>query len=236
MPRVIIVDDEPLARQGLRHLLTLHKEFTLVGEAGSAGEAVRLVEEARPDAVFLDIEMADGNGFDVLRRLEPPPAIIFVTAHAKHAVEAFSVQAVDYLLKPVRPERLAAALARLSQQSNDKPSANASAGVLRIRIRSRDKSLRHSSLIALKAEGDYTRILLAEAAPLLVGTALGKLEQALPNPPFLRLSRSLIINQGRLSEVSYVNRDKTYLRFDGYADEISVGRNAALVLKTHLTD
>src|SRR5690606_18450790 len=122
MLRVILVDDERLARLGLRHLLAAHPEVEIVGEAARVSAAQELVREAKPDAVFLDIQMPGRNGFELLGGEAPAPKVIFFTAHAEHAVRAFDVHAVDYLLKPVSPARLADAVARLTavvQQQED---------------------------------------------------------------------------------------------------------------------
>jgi len=110
----LIVDDEPAARRGLRLLLARDPELAIVGEAGSGREAVRQLQALRPDLLLLDIEMPELDGFKVLaaRTGEPAPAVIFVTAHDEHALRAFRVNAVDYLLKPVEDERFWAAVAR----------------------------------------------------------------------------------------------------------------------------
>lgn len=231
MPDVILVDDEPLARQGLRTLLAAHPEVRIVGEAGSAAQAQALIEATRPDAVFLDIEMADATGLDLVRGLERAPAIIFVTAHAHHAVDAFAVQAVDYLLKPVRPERLAAALGRLSADPDARRATSAAEGVMHVKSRQRALSLRPSAVVALMAERDYTRIIPAHAATLLVKQPLSALDKTLAHPPFLRLGRSLVVNCQRLTEVRHIDRDETRLFFDGYPRPIVIGRAAAGIFR-----
>src|SRR5438552_13018389 len=110
--RVLIVDDEPLARLRLRRLLGEVGGVEVVGEAGSAAEARPLVAAAAPDLVLLDIQMPGEDGFALLRSLDPRPAVVFVTAYDRYAVQAFEENAVDYLLKPCRRERLEEALAR----------------------------------------------------------------------------------------------------------------------------
>src|SRR5262245_3689425 len=106
----LLVDDERLARQELRRLLGAHADVTIVGEASNADEAVARLAEPSIDLVFLDIQMPGGSGFDVLERIDRVPLVVFTTAFDEYAVRAFEVNAFDYLLKPVRPERLAAAL------------------------------------------------------------------------------------------------------------------------------
>jgi two-component system LytT family response regulator len=111
--RAVLVDDEPLARKRLRALLAAHPRVQIVGEAANGEEACQIIESLRPDLVFLDIQMPGLSGFDVLAQLRERPRIIFVTAHDEFAVKAFDEQALDYLLKPVEPERLARALTRM---------------------------------------------------------------------------------------------------------------------------
>ena len=113
--RALIVDDEPLARARLRGLLAKHADMQLVGECAEGGEAIATIDRMRPEVVFLDIQMTETSGLDVATTLtfEPRPAVVFVTAHECHALEAFDVQALDYLLKPFEEERFVATLERV---------------------------------------------------------------------------------------------------------------------------
>ncbi|NMO14560.1 response regulator transcription factor [Pyxidicoccus fallax] len=116
--RTLVVDDEPLAREGVRLLLANDPEVSVVGEAGNGPDAVRLIREQRPDLVLLDVQMPELNGFEVLARLAPGevPAVIFVTAYDRYALRAFDIHALDYLLKPFRDERFHDAVARAKAQ------------------------------------------------------------------------------------------------------------------------
>jgi two-component system LytT family response regulator len=116
--RTLIVDDEPLAREGLRLLLATDPEVSVVGEAGNGPDAVRLIREQRPDLVLLDVQMPELNGFEVLAHLGPAevPAVIFVTAYDRYALRAFDIHALDYLLKPFRDERFHDAVGRAKAQ------------------------------------------------------------------------------------------------------------------------
>ena len=113
--RALIVDDEPLARARLRGLLAKHADMQLVGECAEGGEAIATIDRMRPEVVFLDIQMTETSGLDVATTLtvEPRPAVVFVTAHESHALEAFDVQALDYLLKPFEEARFGATLERV---------------------------------------------------------------------------------------------------------------------------
>src|SRR5208282_5840371 len=115
--RAAVVDDEPLAREGVRLLLGRDPEVTVVGEAGNASEAVEVLDRARPQLVFLDVQMPGGDGFEVLSRAQPPlPLVVFVTAYDAHALQAFAVQALDYVLKPFDDERFGQALKRAKEE------------------------------------------------------------------------------------------------------------------------
>src|SRR5262245_58222603 len=118
MIRTAIVDDEPVAREGIRLWLADEPDVTVVGEAGTPSDAVALVLRERPDLLFLDVQMPDGDGFDVIEAIGPHhlPEVVFVTAHERHALRAFDVSALDFLLKPVREDRFRTALARARQE------------------------------------------------------------------------------------------------------------------------
>src|SRR5207244_5091654 len=118
--RTNVVDDEELARQVLRGLLHAHEEIAVVAECRNGLEAVKAVAEHKPDLLFLDVQMPKLTGFDVLELIAPDVPVIFVTAYDEYAMRAFEVHAVDYLLKPVGKERLAAALARIRNSNTEK--------------------------------------------------------------------------------------------------------------------
>src|SRR5215510_4456037 len=126
MIRTLIVDDEPFARQRIRRLLSLEENIEVVGEAASGREAIASIDALRPDLVFLDIQMPQVDGFAVARAvpLDRPPIIVFVTAYDEHALRAFDVHALDYLLKPVDPDRFHAAMDRVREQLADADAAD----------------------------------------------------------------------------------------------------------------
>ena len=116
MIRMLLVDDEELARSTMRRALAAIPDIEIAGEAGNGVEAIETIAELRPDAVLLDIEMPGFNGFEVVQQLANPPIIVFVTAYDEYAVRAFDANAIDYLLKPVQPERLEKTLARVRER------------------------------------------------------------------------------------------------------------------------
>ncbi|NVO14549.1 MAG: response regulator transcription factor [Rhodoplanes sp.] len=232
MLRVVIVDDEALARRGMRRLLAAHPAVDVVGEAASVKTAAELIRIEKPDAVFLDIEMRGDTGFDLVSGLDDPPDIVFVTAYDHYAVKAYDVSALDYLLKPVDPARLGAAVARLEKARTARQALRrGSAPVLHVKTNAKTVLVRIGAVVAMQAEGDYTRIFAANAPPLLAGQSLGKFEAQMPQPPFLRISRSLMVNIDRLVEIETIDRDTTRIGLDGCAESFVVGRIVAAKVK-----
>lgn len=228
MLRVAIVDDEALARRGMRRLLETHRQIEVIGEAASAKLAVELIRAERPDAVFLDIEMHGESGFDVLRDLENPPDVVFVTAHDRYAVRAYDFSVLDYLLKPVDPTRLAAAIARLERsQSARQMLLRSEAPALRLRTSTRTIIQRIDTVAALRADGDYSRVFVVSGQTILAGRSLGKFETQLPSPPFLRVHRSLIVNMDKIREIEMIDRNTMHLALEGCAETFVVGRATA---------
>lgn len=195
--RFLIVDDEPLARTRLRQLLEGHPDVELVGEARDAAEAAALCAAAVPDALLLDIELPMSNGFDLLHALTPLPAIIFTTAHAEFALDAFEVNAVDYLLKPVTEDRFARALHRLRQKVAHperalRPAAPRSRRIA-LRVPSQIVFVPATDVEWVAADGNYCRV-HAEGKTVLVRELLNILERRLDPDQFVRVHRSAIVN------------------------------------------
>jgi two-component system LytT family response regulator len=214
--KIVLVDDERLAREELRGLLSEFPDLEIVGEAANVTEALKLIPSLRPDLLFLDIEMPGRTGFDLLTALPPPhPQIVFVTAFDAFALRAFEVNALDYLMKPVNPLRLAHALekvrARLSAPADgDEPTTPSSAeeptAPLReddhVYVREGDRSwfIPVRSLRLLEADGNHTRLFFGSEQPLLYRT-LGSMEARLPGSLFLRANRSQLVNVSFIEKV-----------------------------------
>jgi two-component system LytT family response regulator len=230
--RVLIVDDEPLARSAMRRLLAPHQTIEVVGEADSMATARAAIGTLKPDLVFLDIELGGDDGFDLLAGLDSPPVVIFVTAYAEHAVEAFAVDAVDYLLKPVDPGRLAESLARAERQ---RASRLQPTSTIELRTPRRTVFVLPGEIVVLRADGDFTQVYLAAQQPVMIWRTLAHFESLLPAPPFLRLGRSLIVNRDRLRHVETLSRASTRLTLDGLADPVDIGRTAAARLREAIT-
>jgi two-component system LytT family response regulator len=205
---VLLVDDEPLAREGLRLLLAPDPDVAAIHEARDGREAVAAIRRLRPDLVLLDVQMPEMDGLAVVREIGPGrmPATIFVTAHDRHAVEAFEIHAVDYLLKPVGRERFAAAMARakagLAGTGERITSLMESRRLTRFAVRSGAKTL----LIAVEdvdwigAAENYVE-LHAGRAVHLVRAGMNAVEKALDPAVFLRIHRSVIVNVTRIREL-----------------------------------
>jgi two-component system LytT family response regulator len=233
--RVLIIDDEHLARQAIRRLLAAHPEVEIVGEAESLPEAIDVIERTGPQLVFLDIELGGGgDGFDLIAALRQPPIVVFVTAYAEHAVEAFAVNAVDYLLKPVAPERLAESLTRAQRQLARTGQASVGSGVIALRTPKQTVMAQPAEIAALRADGDFTHVFVADQPALMILRTLGHFEGLLPSPPFLRLGRSLIINCDRLRKVETPSRAGGRITLDGMAEPLLLGRTAAARLRETL--
>jgi two-component system LytT family response regulator len=231
--RAMIVDDEPLARRELRRLLAEFAWIDIVGEAANVGEAAPLIDRLLPDLLFLDIQMPGGTGFDLLERLEHLPRVVFTTAYDKHAVRAFEVNALDYLLKPIEPERLAAAVARAQAAAASAPAAVASSGTILERLFLRDGErcwfvpLREVKLFT--AEGNYVRISWDKIHPLL-GRPLSSLEPRLDSKRFFRANRQQIINLEFIESVDLGVNGRLHVQLRG-GPEVQVSRRQARLFR-----
>jgi len=192
----LLIDDERLARNELRRLLAKHPAITIVGEAANADEARARIAELRPGLIFLDVQMPGDDGFALLESLEPPlPQVIFTTAYDEFAVKAFTCNALDYLLKPVDPARLAAALERLESrpESGQAPLRLAPEDKVFVREGERCWFVEVKSIRLMESEGNYTRVHFGDAQPQLF-RSLNAMEGRLDPRAFFRANRRQIIN------------------------------------------
>lgn len=196
--RTLIVDDEPLARANLRVLLRSDADVALVGECASGSEGLQKIMELDPDLVFLDVQMPECDGFDVLELLggDAPPAIVFVTAYDQYALRAFDAGALDYLLKPFDNARFERTLARVKERIQGKP---ASPRMERVAIKSVGRVLfvKISEIDWIEA-ADYYACLHVGAKSHLLRRSLAELEQDLEAAKFCRIHRSTIVNLERV--------------------------------------
>ena len=216
---VLIVEDEYLARERMRELVEGELDVTIVGEAATGPDAVRAIESLEPDLVLLDISLPAMDGFEVLSCVEtsPLPLTIFTTAYDQHAIRAFEVQAVDYLLKPVEPSRLAAALDRARTQLSRRESSdekmrrfleNSHGSRNRIVVRHGERILfiRPDEIDAIESVGNYVRIQRGSERVLLRQT-LAAIEERLQPHGFVRIQRSVLVNVERVAELRRESRE-----------------------------
>ncbi|HWA26948.1 MAG TPA: LytTR family DNA-binding domain-containing protein [Lacunisphaera sp.] len=200
--KALIVDDERLARNELRRLLAAHPDIEVVGEATDVDDAAQKVAELKPGLLFLDVQMPGADGFSLLERLEPPlPAVIFTTAYDEFAVKAFEFNALDYLLKPVDPNRLIAALERLRHHEGGGPGAGPAGQPARLSledkvfVREGDRCwfVAVKNIRLLESEGNYTRLHFDDQKPQLF-RSLTAMEDRLDPRSFFRANRKQVIN------------------------------------------
>jgi two-component system LytT family response regulator len=208
----VLVDDEDLARAVLREMLEKHPEIELLGECANGFEAVKMVSERKPDLLFLDIQMPKLDGFEVMELIGSEVAVVFVTAYDQHALRAFEVHAVDYLLKPVGADRFEAALERAKQRLGKPPSPRAIelAAAARqpghyldrvvVKDGARVQIIPVAKLDYVEAQDDYVA-LASEGKKHLKQQTISSLEAALDPRNFLRLHRSYLVNLERVAKV-----------------------------------
>ena len=244
MISALLIDDEEAANQRLRWLLEAHPEVEILGEVGSVAEAIGFLTKQSPDVIFLDVNMPGGKGLELLPVVEESRvAVIFVTAHQKYAVPAFDAGAVDYLVKPVNPRRLALMIPRLLAavaQRKQAPPAKAAKTTLKLDDTisfavsgARELKLCQISEIAwIEAMQNYTRIQLKNhPATLTTRRSLGEWEALLSEPFFYRLNRSLIIQVAAMRLSVWNVRSHSLLTFEGVEEPLPIGRHAAARLK-----
>lgn len=215
--RVLIVDDEAPARARLRRLLVQHPDVELVGEAQDAAEALRLVGELAPQLLLLDIQMPGASGLDLAASLpEPAPAVVFVTAYDQYALQAFDVAALDYLLKPVEPQRLARALQRLRDAPGTASVAKRPPPMqLLIADGGRTHIVRVPDILWLEAADNYVVVHTAERAPLMRRTLAALLCDL--GHDFVRTHRSAAVALAHVTGVSPRHKGDATVQVQGGA-------------------
>lgn len=194
--KALIIDDERLARKELTTLLEKHDNIEIIGEAANADEAEAMIAEKKPDLLFLDINMPGRTGFELLESLDHAPHVIFVTAYDEHALEAFKVNALDYLLKPIEAGRLEAAINKLPRVSEaGQPQREILRETDQIFLKDGEKCwfVTLKDVRYFESEGNYVRVRFGDQKPLVL-RSLNKLEEKLDPLTFFRANRKHIIN------------------------------------------
>ncbi|MEN0062354.1 MAG: LytTR family DNA-binding domain-containing protein [Myxococcota bacterium] len=234
MFRSLIVDDEPHCRDWVKRQLLPIPDIVVVGEAGSVEEAAIQNDRLKPDLLFLDIQLGDGTGFDLLRRGVVNAHVIFLTAYGEHAIEAFSVDATDYLLKPVHPERLQEAVDR----ARLRPIPARTLGVSRLRLHDRvlmangrgPRRVAVADIAYISGAVDYSEAHLVDGAMFILRRSLRQWEEELP-APFTRVHRSTIVNLGLVEALHERGRSFSLRLREGNIELAVSRRRAAEVAK-----
>lgn len=240
--RVLVVDDEPPARERLLSLIADEHELDVVGEAKGGTSAIRMIAQKKPDLVFLDVQMPGCDGFDVIRSTAAfAPVVIFVTAYDQHAIRAFEVQAVDYLLKPVVESRFRAAVKRavkrLRESSAETEAARlsalleqlpqASGAQIPIVVQGAVVFVKCADIVRVEASDDHVKI-YAGRQPHLTRTTMSKMESLL-GPSFVRIHRSWIVNTSHIREIKPLRSGEYAVRMkDGSGVRSGRGYSAAI--------
>ena len=235
--RALLVDDERLARRKLRALLASFPEVEVVAEASTVPEALAAVEQRQPEVVFLDIQMPGSSGFDFLGKAHGQFATIFVTAHDTFAVRAFEVNGLDYLLKPIEPERLARAIHRLATKTGcaDGPASSLRlndcvfvSGALASRF------VRVEQIQYVLAAGPYSEIFVEDGSRWMMLRSIKEWQSRLPKSHFLRVHRSTIVNLGFVERIEPLPNYSYAVRLKGSQCQLIMSRRRALFARRYL--
>lgn len=237
--KAIVIDDEPAARRLMKNLLQEYADVVqVIAEAGNGGDAIRKIEELNPDLIFLDIQMPDLTGFEVIEKLSQKPNIIFTTAYEQYAIKAFESFSIDYLLKPIKEERLNQSIEKLKQFGRLNTTINI-AGLQEIikqfqapqkttalTIKSGDRIilLRFENISYLEADDKYVFVYTLDGQKYLTDQSLAALSEKLPTQ-FYRIQKSYIINKDKIKEMHrHFNGRYLFIMEDKAATRLTSGR------------
>ncbi|MFM2358255.1 MAG: hypothetical protein RLY16_248 [Bacteroidota bacterium] len=237
MHKAIIIDDERLARNELKKLLLEHTNIEVIDEAANVNEGIEKIDALNPDLIFLDIQMPGKTGFDLLQELDKAPHVIFTTAYDEYALKAFEVNALDYLLKPIEPKRLADAIQKL-QQAEEKELAAQQAnnrGLLKendqvfVKDGERCWFVRLSEVRLFESVGNYAKVFFAGNKPLIL-KSLNALEERLDDKVFFRANRKHIVNMRMIEKIEPYFNGGLLLELQG-GEKVEVSRRQAVKFK-----
>lgn len=246
--KAIVIDDEPAARRLMKSLLAEHSDaIEVIDEAGGGREALKKIKELQPDVIFLDIQMPDLTGFEVLEQLEKKPNVIFTTAYEQYALKAFEIFSLDYLLKPIKEERLAQSIERLKQVGNSNTNTNIDmkslqeviqqlktpkkATALPIKTGDRINLIRFETISYLEANDKYVFIHTTDGQKFLTDQSLTAMEEKLPEQ-FYRIQKSYILNKDAIKEMhKHFNGRYLFVMNDKSLTQITSGRTYSDAIK-----
>lgn len=235
MQKAIIIDDERLARNELKKLLQEFPDVEVIGEAANANEGIEKIESLNPDLVFLDIQMPGKSGFDMLTQIERAPHVIFVTAYDEYALKAFEVNALDYLMKPVEPKRLADAILKVKQKDEEELLSYNNRGMLHendqvfVKDGERCWFVKLSEVRLFESVGNYAKVFFGNNKPLIL-KSLNALEERLDDKVFFRANRKHIINLRMIDKIEPYFNGGLLLDLVG-GEKIEVSRRQAVKFK-----
>ncbi len=239
MIRAIIIDDERLARNELRKLLIDFPEIEVVAEGANANEGLEKIENINHDLVFLDIQMPGKTGFDMLAELDKAPHVIFTTAYDEHALKAFEVNALDYLLKPVEPRRLADAIQKLHIQEEKEQSVSGDININREMLHEDDQVfvkdgercwfVKLNEIRLFESVGNYAKVFFGPNKPLIL-KSLNALEERLDEKTFFRANRKHIVNLRLIDKIEPYFNGGLLLEMKG-GEKIEVSRRQTVKFK-----
>ncbi len=236
MHRAIIIDDERLARNELKKLLQDFPQIEVVDEAANAAEGVEKIDLLNPDLIFLDIQMPGKTGFDMLQDLDKAPHVIFTTAYDEYALKAFEVNALDYLMKPIEPGRLADALQKMQQAEEKEISQqNGLRGTLtendQVFVKDGERCwfVKLSEVRLFESVGNYAKVFFATNKPLIL-KSLNALEERLDEKTFFRANRKHIVNMRMIDKIEPYFNGGLLLELQG-GEKIEVSRRQAVKFK-----
>src|SRR6201991_1166850 len=237
MIRAVIIDDERLARNELKKLLLDFPEIEVIAEAANAAEGVEKIDSLNPDLIFLDIQMPGKTGFDMLAELERAPNVIFTTAYDEYALKAFEVNALDYLLKPIEPKRLADAIHKVQYEINKEAAGNnnlnrgplTDADQVFVKDGERCWFVKLGEIRLFESVGNYAKVFFANNKPLIL-KSLNALEERLDDKVFFRANRKHIVNLRMVEKVEPYFNGGLLLELHG-GEKIKVSRRQAVKFK-----
>ncbi|HEX8516958.1 MAG TPA: LytTR family DNA-binding domain-containing protein [Bacteroidia bacterium] len=234
--KALLIDDERLARQELKSLLVQYPEIQVVGEANNAETAIESIRQLKPDVIFLDIQMPGKNGFELLEEISGLPEVVFVTAYDEYAIRAFEVNALDYLLKPVQPSRLAETVKKILNKEHNVPAENKEqtqplSDNDQVFVKDGEKCwfVKLSDIRLFESEGNYVRVHFEKNRPLIL-RSLNNLDERLNNRTFFRASRKHIINLKWVEGIENWFNGGLMVKLRG-GEQVEISRRQAAKLK-----
>lgn len=231
--KAVVIEDSALARIDFNELLKKHPNVEIVGEAGDVDSAVSLINKLQPDLVFLDIDMPGGNGFDVLEALDSLPTVIFTTAYDEYAIKSFEYNALDYLLKPIHPKRLAKAIDRLPKAKPKEQKTLTGQDRIFVKNDNRCWLLPINEINLIEANGSQCQLYFGGQSAF-VSRTLNSIEQRFDSNTFVKISRQKIINMDSIRDIQLEDSGGFLIKLTS-GQLVSSSRRAALQIKQLLS-